>query len=134
MGDSIKKRVNVTIEWVKRNTLHSTEGVSFTFYDFGIINDVWPDWGPCSGGTVIEVRGEKLLEGATCHLKNIETVEVIKVPAFPVNEGLYLCETFSHKPGIFEVNLEYGNEAYVEKSGFTFEFAPDPHIYRLDPY
>lgn len=52
-----RRRANITLRWVRTGLLFANDTVVYHYKNYSILTAIWPERGPSSGGTVIEVRG-----------------------------------------------------------------------------
>jgi hypothetical protein len=68
-----------------------------------IVTSIWPNHGPSTGGTMIEVSGTGIYDDAMCFL--FTSTEQIKIKPIWVTTELILCELPAHTAQIFRFEL-----------------------------
>ena len=124
-----RRRVDVSLYWVEGGLLFRNASVQYQYKNYSVLTGIWPERGPSSGGTIIEVRGVDLDQEAHCWLRNEE--EALAIPPLWVSRELLLCETPSRGAAAYSFELRWGGGAYLTDAGLTYTFDPDPHVLAL---
>ena len=64
-----RRRVEVSVEWIRTGLVFQNSTTSYQYKNYSIVTGIWPESGPSSGGTLIEVRGQDFDQEPLCWLK-----------------------------------------------------------------
>lgn len=129
---SVPGTVSMQVTDADMNILHAS---TFLYYLQPILYDMTPSWGNGLGRTRIKLSASGIADAhnPTCGFFDVNGTIVAASTAVRVGANDMWCQSPTHAPGLFFLEVSANGEDFTRHSGFLFTMAREPHIFDAAP-